>query len=357
MNRQIATFFFENVTASEAGKEAPLWVQLFPAGPVLKARDGREWRLSDPQIVLTEFKKNDGPLAIDYEHGQNFKAMKGEMAPAAGWIQELDIRGGEIWGRVEWTEKAETMIKAREYRFLSPEFSVSKDNDEIIELLGAGLVNRPALKMAALAARTINQKMENTMEGLAAINKVLSLDEASDIPSVIATLQKQRDMHIALCKKLSLNDDSNDEAILTALQSMMASMVPQSELTALASRLKKAEAEIAASKVAEIERKIKTVLDAATQAGKITPASREHYHAMCKRDGGLDDFQKLVATLPAICEPSASFNEKPASSSPSGNNDVNAIVLAARKHQKEQEKLGNSVPWTQAVLAVAEGSE
>lgn len=129
---------------------APEWVELFPPGPNIKAVDGRAWRYV-PKDLIAAFQNGRQVLAVDYEHGQNHLAGKGFKAPASGWIVELQERGGGLWGRVEWTEAAAKMIVEREYRFISPDFRHRADGT-ITRLVGAGLVNRPALEMTALSS-------------------------------------------------------------------------------------------------------------------------------------------------------------------------------------------------------------
>lgn len=62
-------------------------------------------------------------LVIDYHHGSVLAVGKGQKAPAAGWIDRLELRadGAELWGHVKlWTTEARNAITAREYRYLSP---------------------------------------------------------------------------------------------------------------------------------------------------------------------------------------------------------------------------------------------
>ena len=87
---------------------APEWIELLPAG-VFYGRDGRgPFRLDDPAAVIastTALQMNAG-LPIDYDHATDFGAPEGRPAPAAGWIRELEVRTGAVWGRVEWTARA-----------------------------------------------------------------------------------------------------------------------------------------------------------------------------------------------------------------------------------------------------------
>jgi phage I-like protein len=88
---------------------APEWIELLPAG-VFYGRDGRgPFRLDDPAAVIastTAMQMNAG-LPIDYDHATDFGAPEGRPAPAAGWIRELEVRTGAVWGRVEWTARGQ----------------------------------------------------------------------------------------------------------------------------------------------------------------------------------------------------------------------------------------------------------
>ncbi|HMN13234.1 MAG TPA: phage protease [Bellilinea sp.] len=130
---------------------APNWVNLLPPGPDLVARDGRRWTY-DPAVVIAAFASNKGPLPVDYEHAQDILAPKGEIAPAAGWIIGMAERGGALWGKVEWTERAAQQIASREYLFISASMRLDTSG-RIVRLVGAGLVNRPALPVAPLMLR------------------------------------------------------------------------------------------------------------------------------------------------------------------------------------------------------------
>ncbi|MCA8896587.1 MAG: Mu-like prophage major head subunit gpT family protein [Hyphomicrobiales bacterium] len=129
------------------GAAVPEWVQFMPAGPQLKGRDGREWRMPSASAVVAATKL---PFALDFEHSMD---LPGQGEPiASGWCEELQVRNGEIWGRVSWTPKATQRIADRECRFLSPVFKFAAATGEVIALTGAGLVARPNFEMTALNA-------------------------------------------------------------------------------------------------------------------------------------------------------------------------------------------------------------
>jgi len=130
--------------------EPPEWIELIPAGAEIDALDGRKFLNADPASIVAKFAAHPYDIPIDYEHASEIKGPKGEPAPAAGWINQLEVRNGAVWGHVKWTEKGKSSLLSQEYRYLSPAFLHSKKM-EIMSLVSAGLTNRPALVLKALA--------------------------------------------------------------------------------------------------------------------------------------------------------------------------------------------------------------
>ncbi|MFT4162850.1 phage protease [Shinella sp.] len=354
MNTASATAFFTDL-ASE-GKTPPEWVELFPKGPHLKARDGREWTL-EPARVVSAFAREQVPLAIDYEHGQALLAAEGREAPAAAWITKVEERDGAVWGKVEWTKSAAAKVSAKEYRFLSPDFDHTRDG-LILKLNGAGLVNRPALVMTALS-RNKPQPPENNDMSLKAIAAKLGLKDDADEKAVLAALDERDGHRKALCANLKIDEASDAQAIAsavtklqgdteTALAAVKASPAA-ADVAALKTTLADTQTALAALQKKDADREVDAALDAAAAAGKITPASRETYRAMCAVDGGLERFKALAATLPVICEPTGLNNAS--ASTRTAEDDLNPKALAgmARKYQDDQAALGVTVSMSEAV--------
>lgn len=162
-----------------------LWANILPKGPDLIARDGRRWTYS-PAELIAAFAANQGPLPVDYEHGQDI-APKGEPAPAAGWIVAMDERDGALWGKIEWTDRAAAMIREQEYRYLSASMQLDQGR-RVIGLHGAGLVNRPALPVASIDpehtgeverdARALASKARVYQTEQAALGRAITISEA-----------------------------------------------------------------------------------------------------------------------------------------------------------------------------------
>ncbi len=96
----------------------PEWIMLVPAGDKINGRDGRWFANTQPDLVIERFVNDGGELVIDYEHATEI--WPEDANPAAGWIKALEKRSGAIWGQVDWTDRASSMISQKEYRFISP---------------------------------------------------------------------------------------------------------------------------------------------------------------------------------------------------------------------------------------------
>ena len=258
--------------------QVPEWVHLLPLGPDVVGADGRAWKLADPDALVAN--SPTSRMVIDFEHATDVRAPNGEEAPAAGWVRELQVvpegsaeRAPGIWARVDWTERGANAVRSQEYRFQSPVFLFDRVSKAITKLERAGLTNRPNLDLKAL-------------------NRAGEPGEGDGMKPELLT---------ALCAMLGLaKDGATEDTILTAVNSRHASsveMVPRADLETALNRAKSAETALAEREKADHEREVELALNQATEAGKVSPASRDHYRAICASPEGLKSFLALCATL------------------------------------------------------------
>ena len=267
----------------------PDWIQLLPAGPEIIGADGRAWTLPDPTALLTEFAARNKPLVVDWEHASEHRAPQGLDAPAAGWINQLEIRDGEIWGNVEWTPKAAQQIAAKEYRFLSPVFTYQKAGKQIMALVSAGLTNQPNLSMTAL------NREEPKMPFPTAVCSALALPAGADEPAVLAAIA-------ALTSENAANRTQPD----------LEKFIPRPDYDAALSRAANAEQKLADISAAQLNQQIETALNAALTAGQICPATVEFYRDGCQKDGGLEAFNRFLKTAPSVLGDKSNLDGKAA---------------------------------------------
>jgi phage I-like protein len=274
-------------TPADNTAAAPEWIELLPAG-VFYGRDGRgPFRLDDPTAVIastTALQMNAG-IPIDYDHATDFGAPEGRPAPAAGWIRELEVRSGAVWGRVEWTARAQSSIVAREYRYVSPVFQFDPKDGVVTRLLRAGLTNNPNLHLTAIAAsRTAaahNQTKDEQMEfPTQELRELLNLESDATAADVLAKVRELRAAGDAASSQ-STSAHAHDPAHYVAIAEFERALTELNALKADRAR----------------ERAAHTVEDA-IRAGKIVPAQREWAIAYCAADAR--GFNAFAAKQPSL---------------------------------------------------------
>ena len=257
-------------------------MELLPAGPEVVGRDGRKWRLDDAAHVAISSYDSDRDIPIDYEHATEIKAPEGEPAPAAGWIKQLQARGGALWGEVEWTDRGREAVASREYRYLSPVFEYERESGNIVRLLSAGLTNNPNLRMTAL------NREENSMDQ--EILKALGLAEDASGEQAVAAINTLRQER----------DGAEEKARNSARQPSLDKFAPRADYDAAVERASNAEAKLAAAGKQAREQEIEAEITKALEAGKITPATADYHRAQCKAEGGLERFKEYVEAAPEV---------------------------------------------------------
>lgn len=301
--------------------EPPEWVQLIPATPHVVGRDGRAWVWDQvaQAAVMKAWEHRAAPASIDWEHAGELLAPQGHEAPAAAWITELQLRDGALWGRVDWNRRAANQIREREYRFLSPAFNYSKTTRRIASLCSVALTNNPNLRLPALnrADRTTPEEEEMDLSKLCellGLPPTATMEEIVKAVTKLKTAQAQNavqgdQLPKALCTALGIAEAATVDQAVTALETLtkkpaddvdLNKFVPRPDYDKALNRAGAAEAKLKDIQDAERETKITSAVDEAQAAGKIAPASRDFYLAMCRKEGGLEDFQKFVETAPKL---------------------------------------------------------
>lgn len=270
---------------------APDWIEAIPAGPDILGRDGRRFRCADPYAVVEASNPADAPIPVDVEHATEVRAPQGLDAPAYGWVEGFEVRdGGSIWAHVDWTRRGRGHVEDREYRFISPVFEHDREGC-VIRITSLALTNNPNLRLTALNQRGAGGD-----------------DTPNPDPTPPETGASTVDAK-ALREALGLPADATDDAVLTAAKTQrsansagpdLTKYAPRTELDAAARRIQELEAAAAERHKGELEKSADDAVDAALGEGKITPAAAPEYRALCRKDGGLETFKRLMATSPRI---------------------------------------------------------
>ncbi|SFQ14295.1 Mu-like prophage I protein [Roseivivax halotolerans] len=281
--------------------EVPDWINVIPAETGLTGIDGRQWTMTDANAVIETFRRRGNRLPVDIEHATQIKGARGEAAPAVGFITDMEGRDTGLWARVEWNQAGEDILKARSYAHCSPVFVYDQARN-ISRLVSVGLTNNPNLDLVAL-----NQALTPTQETRAmdkAVLEALGLNTDASAADAVVAINKLKEREQTALNRAETPDPEK--------------FVP------------KADHEIALNKVREFETaeeeraqsEIETAVDAAIEAGKVAPASRDFHIAACQANG-LEKFTAMVGEMPEIVGAA-----KPRKKDPAGGTALNADETA-----------------------------
>ena len=285
------------------GALVPEWIQLLPQGSSIEGRDGRRWTLDDPQRVVATFNAEGRDLPVDLNHATQIKGPKGEPAPAVGWIKALDVRDGAIWGQVAWNDAGRTAVAAQEYRFISPVFRFDPKTRSVTRMAGAGLTNNPNLNLAALNHEEAAVK-ETDMD--AAVLEALGLNSDASAADAVAAIAKLKEERTTALNSASFPDPEK--------------FVPKADHELALNQI----AELEAQEKAREEEAINTAVDAAIEAGKIAPSSRD-FHIAAVKASGVEAFNTALAGLPKIAAPSGLDDKEPGKGAPKLSTEETAV--------------------------------
>jgi phage I-like protein len=272
------------------GDATEQWIQIMPFGPVVVARDGRSFQISD---LLKLRAHTELPLLVDWEHQSEWGQTR-----AAAWVEELEVETGEaafprpgLWGRSVWTEQGASDVKSRAYRFLSPTVLIDKETRDAVQILAVALTNRPALSM---------QGLDSYRERMSARLGHHAQGEHAMTPETKK----------ALCSQLGLSAEASDSAILEAVRTSNGDTPRLSEmctrltadLAAANTRAQAAEQQLGELSRTSFESEVERTLEDASKEGRITPAQAKSWREFCLTDArSFAQFRdQVLPTLPTI---------------------------------------------------------
>ncbi|MBX8802503.1 hypothetical protein HBA92_17315 [Ochrobactrum sp. MR28] len=280
-----ALHFALSNTLSATG-DAPEWILLVPAGEIT-TRDGRQFNNQTPDDILTSFAADQRDIPLDYEHATEVRAPQGLSAPAVGWITQLKIENGEVFGKVAWNPEGRTAVETRAYRYISPVVHLSMGTRSVFRISSVSLTNDPALYIKSLNRRD-TPEFEGDLTMLKAIAKALNLAETATEAEILSALSVQH---------------SEKEQLRRAAETPDATKyVLRSEHDTLIERCNTLTAENAQLKKDDAEKAVVALVDGAITEGKVIPAIRDSEIALC-RAVGADAYKERLSKLSAIIKP------------------------------------------------------
>ena len=299
-----ALYAFDLPGGDDAGEGAdvPDWIMLLPEGPQIKGRDGRAFRLSDPQAVIDRFHAGEKDLPLDWEHQT---AMSSGRVPVAGWINTLELRGGAVFGHVQWNAQGRADVAGRIYRYISPVILFNA-RTEIFAIVSAALVHLPNLRMPALNRRedaatsdpAERIQMMSTAPQEGAPDETHAPQAGHAPPSEAPPPEEKSAPGAALARETQTAPAAGGPEALAAMNRAHAAL--QSENAALKNGLAELTAKFDALQAQTHAEKVEAALNTAIAGGRITPSARDYFAQNCATPEGLAAFEAWVKGQPAL---------------------------------------------------------
>ncbi|MDP8171543.1 phage protease [Pasteurella skyensis] len=282
-------------------------IQLFPFGRFYP-QDGREsgkagWFVDDSNgyALAQQINSRRVRLMVDYEHQTLFIKQNGKGNPAAGWFVKAEYLSQKgLFVDVEWTAKAHSQIKNKEYRYISPLF-FADGKGKVVEVLNAALTNRPALhnldEALALSSLSFNQK-DNSMNFKDLLIKLFALSaDATDAEiqaQVTALSEKATTSKVAL--STVYDELANSQQNATALSAQLAGAgTPDPAKYVALSDLQAVQAELNSFKASVQQEKCEALIQTALSDGRLLPAQKQWAEELGKTNlTALSDYLKTV---------------------------------------------------------------
>lgn len=292
-------------------------VQLVPAGE-FSSRDGRptevpKWKISDAQGRALAARLNARHIKtlfqFDYEHQAILAEKNGQPAPASGWAQKFEWRDGDgLYAlNVQWTERALQMMKAGEYRYISPVLIYSKKTGEVLDVFNASLVGNPAVleldpaaSEAALSAFLTQQESSDMNPILLALLKALGLTETAtqeQATAALSALQTRADQVaglqaeiVTLKAKVTTAEEATAALSAQAGQPDPAKWVSMDRFTALSTQ-------VATLQAAQLGDEVERLIQGAEAEGKCSGVVSDVWRDVGKKD--IAQLKALIEKTPA----------------------------------------------------------
>ncbi len=294
------------------------WNMILPAGEKIDARDGRAYLNPDPQALVDQYNADPVEIMVDTNHDSVYSNWDPE---AHGWVKELDLREGAIWGRIEWTDHGQDVLAKKHYRYLSPAFMTDAQNT-ILGFVSVGLVNQPAMTMPAVARSETSGNSQNlktkskesivdetqlaqmrTLYGLAddaSVEDILAAAGEATAKPAAETDAEAKAAAAAEAEAAAAGTGGGPEgaaAAATGDTPDLTDYVPRADYDAAVEKLAGFET---AEEAAPTEAEVSEAVDAAIATARIAPASRAHYVSMCSTVKGFTAFKDFAKTGPKV---------------------------------------------------------
>lgn len=276
------TLHIDIVSLSGDGDSLPTEFRMFTAGEVDTLKGKFLFDDIAARDVMAAYADYGNDLCLDYDHAMAdpFSAPRDRIA--AGWFG-LEVRNGELWAvGVRWTPAATRQLNDREWRYMSPAFTVTGENRRIERVINCALTNIPATKNLTPIAASQTQgdgqvtdqprREAQEMSRMKILLASLGLAENATEAEAIAALNKREDV---TAKLVALTGKSTVAEAIALCEGWKAN----------ASRAVELEAQLSAERKTREDASANAEIEKAFSDRRITPAQRETASKMYTEHG------------------------------------------------------------------------
>jgi len=261
------------------------YIKTVPVGKFPNHHNGaHEVTFEDVKAMAANLKKGGTDLLFDFGH----ESLWNSKAPAAGWTPKKDVVAKEDGLYVkypDWTPRAQEAIENKEYRYLSPAYSLYNEDKKGKSigavLLSVGLTNTPYMdkEIDHIGNSKINSSEDKMNKALL---KFFGLPENSTEEQINAKLNSLRTTH-------KLAEDAGIDEILNSMKpadppvadAPAPKVEGESDLAAKVNSLTETVNKMVNS---QNEGRVEALVNSAITEGKIAPADKAIWLNSAKAD-------------------------------------------------------------------------
>lgn len=276
----------------------PETIAVLPLGHVVSSKGEFDVDEDSLREMKAQIARKGVDLVVDYEH----QTLKGVEAPAAGWVKELKLEGGNIVAAVEWTPRGAEYLKNKEYRYLSPVVSVRRSDNKATGLHSLALTNTPAIEHMTPIVNSENFEGGTSMD-LQKLAQLLGLSPDAAEEQIMEAIQAMAAENRSLKERSGGETTVANKAVCELLG--LKAGAPTEDVTAKIMELKGGTidgvnvlAELKALKEQNARRDADEAVTLALKAGKITAAQKDwaRSYALASPEG----FSAFVEKAPQV---------------------------------------------------------
>ena len=235
--------------------------------------NGRRFVFDEASLaaVREQLRQNGRPWVLDWHHATlDVEAGKRDKAPAAGFIQDVVVEEGYVYGLVEWTPEGAADVLKGAFAFISPVLLHTEDG-HVVGYHSHALTNRPGTQWQ----RRIG--MEEKMDWLRQMVGLPSDAGEEQVRAALETLQAKAQLGDLLVQALGLSDCT----VTPELRARVIRLAANEQVLDEVSRLREQLEQEARQRE---QQRIQALVEAALEDGRILPNQRELFLRLAQSD-------------------------------------------------------------------------